>query len=339
MTSLSVSVETIFEPARLAVAEGRIPGVTLGLVNAKGERSVLTAGLAQREPESIPLHRTHWFDLASLTKVIFTTDALIRLVEQGRVALDDPLSLHIPDLRQYETGAAERRLTIRQCLSHQTHLPAVEPLYTLGQDPETLRAYILQRNWKSGPPVYSDINFILLGILIERVTGTPLSAFDLSPGLTFRPDPASSVATEFCAWRGRMIRGEVHDENAFALGGVAGHAGLFGTVDGVLDYAASLMGRQRFSAPSMADLTTLSAGTRTLGWEIAHPGWHGGEGSSARTIGHLGFTGTGLWIDMDRGVAWTLLTNRVHPSRHSESGIMALRRETGTRLAAAFKQD
>ena len=89
MTSLSVSVETIFEPARLAVAEGRIPGATLGLVTAKGERSVLTAGLAQREPESIPLHRTHWFDLASLTKVIFTTDNLIRLVEQGRVGAAD----------------------------------------------------------------------------------------------------------------------------------------------------------------------------------------------------------------------------------------------------------
>ena len=91
------------------------------------------------------------------------------------ISLDDTLASVIPDLRQYDVaGAPERKLTFRQCLAHQTHLPGVEPLYTYGQDPETLRAFILQRVWKSGPPVYSDINFMLLGIAIERVTGRPL---------------------------------------------------------------------------------------------------------------------------------------------------------------------
>src|SRR6185369_3320264 len=95
------------------------------------------------------------FDLASLTKVIFTTPAVLALVDAGRIALDDPLVAAIPDLRQYDAAAAERRLTFRQCLCHDTHLPGVEPLYTYGQDPQTLRAFILQRVWQSGPPVYS----------------------------------------------------------------------------------------------------------------------------------------------------------------------------------------
>src|SRR5271157_3877599 len=104
-----------------------------------------------------------------------------------------------------------------------------------GQDPSTLRAFILQRVWQPGPPVYSDINFMLLGIAIERLTGRWIGDQPTPPGLTFHPDPARTAATEQCTWRGRMMRGEVHDENAFALGGAAGHAGLLGTIDGVLD--------------------------------------------------------------------------------------------------------
>ena len=183
-----------------------------------------------------------WFDLASLTKVLFTTPAILDLVAQGRIGLDDGLTAAIPDLRQYDADAPERRLTVRQCLAHQTHLPAVEPLYTYGQDPATLRAFVLQRVWRSGPAVYSDINFILLGIAIERLTGSPLIDRPVRPGLSFRPDPEQAAATERCTWRGRVMRGEVHDENAFALGGAAGHAGLFGTVDGVLDAAQEMLG-------------------------------------------------------------------------------------------------
>src|SRR6202044_2963526 len=130
------------------------------------------------------------FDLASLTKVIFTVTAILRLVQAGKIGLDDPLTVALPDLRQYDVaGAAERRLTFRQCLSHQTHLPAVEPLYTYGQNPATLRAFILQRVWQHGQPVYSDINFMLLGIAIERLTGCALGDQPLPPGLTFHPDP------------------------------------------------------------------------------------------------------------------------------------------------------
>lgn len=308
----------------------------LGLVTADGARAVRFAGAAQTEPSHAPLRRETWFDLASLTKVIFTTSRILGLVDAGHFSLDDTLASVIPDLRQYDVaGAPERKLTFRQCLAHQTHLPGVEPLYTYGQDPETLRAFILQRVWKSGPPVYSDINFMLLGIAIERVTGRPLIEQPLPASFTFRPDPALCAATERCAWRGRVIRGEVHDENAFALGGASGHAGLFGTVDGVLDFAQSVLDGSALSQQSLAALRTRESETRTIGWEAKHNGWSGGDRCSETTIGHTGFTGTGLWIDFKRGLAWTLLTNRVHPTRHRETGIVALRRATGDRLMQA----
>ncbi len=318
-------------PVAEAVA-GAIPGAVLGVVTEAGDRAVQAFGLAQADPSAIPMQRQTWFDLASLTKVLFTTPAILHLVAQGRIGLDDRLTVAIPDLRQYDAEAPERSLTFRQCLAHQTHLPAVEPLYTYDQDPATLRAFILQRVWQPGPSVYSDINFILLGIAIERLTGRPLLEQALPPGLTFRPDPAETAATEHCTWRGRVLRGEVHDENAFALGGAAGHAGLFGTVDGVLDSAQDMLAGR---APELAGVRARQSGTRTLGWEACHAGWSGGDGCSDATIGHTGFTGTGVWIDFGRGVAWALLTNRVHPSRHRASGIAGLRRRVGDLVIGA----
>jgi CubicO group peptidase (beta-lactamase class C family) len=338
MIRLHPHLDEIFSPAKRAIEEGRIPGAALGIVTRDGAREAMIYGTSQTEPHSIKLERHMWFDLASLTKVIFTTHRLLELVRDGIVKLDHPLAKYMPDLRQYDLGAPERALTIRQVLAHQTHLPAVEPLYTLGQDPDTLRAYVLQRAWKSGPPVYSDINYILLGILIERLTGRSLADQTLPNGLSFFPPHDESVATERCAWRGRIMKGEVHDENAFALGGPAGHAGLFGTVDGVLDHALHLLKGANLSTELLAEMTTPFSGNRALGWEVQQSGWHGGEGHSPRTIGHLGFTGTGLWVDLDRGIGWTLLTNRVHPSRHTDTGIMALRRETGT-LVARFSAE
>jgi CubicO group peptidase (beta-lactamase class C family) len=327
--SLEQVVETAFGPAAEAVSSGRIPGAVLGVVTPDGNRAVRHAGFAQIEPTRVPLTAETWFDLASLTKVIFTTTAILKLVDAGRIGLDDPLAKAIPDLRQYDPNAAERRLTFRQCLSHQTHLPAVEPLYTYGQDPQTLRAFVLQRVWRSGPPVYSDINFILLGIAIERLTGKPLIEQPLPPKLTFRPDPELCAATERDSWRGRVVRGEVHDENAYALGGASGHAGLFGTVEGVLDFAQAILDGSALLAATLEAIRTRQSETRTVGWEAKYENWTGGKACSPETIGHTGFTGTSLHIDFSNRIAWTLLTNRVHPSRHAETGIMDLRRRTG----------
>ncbi len=318
-----------FAPAAAAVESGAIPCAALGVVDTAGRRAVRLAGHAALFPAPDPLARDHWFDLASVSKVVATTTMILTLARAGRIDLDAPLTSAIPDLRQYDVdGAPERRLTFRDCLSHRTHLPAVHPVYTYGDDPARLRAFVLQRAWPAGPAVYSDINFILLGIAIERITGQRLDAWPLGPGLSYRP-AGPAVATEACTWRGRMLCGEVHDENAFALGGAAGHAGLFGTVDGVLDFAAGLLN----DPDAHRDIRTRQAGHRTLGWELRHPGWSGGQACSPDTIGHTGFTGTGLWIDWTRGRAWTLLTNRVHPTRHCDSGIFALRPAVGDAVA------
>jgi len=317
-----------FAPVQEAIAAGRIPGAVLGVLD--GGVAIRHAGHAQLAPETVAMRADTVFDLASLTKPVFTTTQILHLVEQGRVGLDDTLGQLIPDLRQYDVaGAAERRLTLRQCLTHQTHLPAVEPLYTYGQNPATLRAFILQRAWQPGPAVYSDINFLYLGIVLERLAGRPLAEFDPGPGFSFRPDPQQCAATEFCQWRGRLLRGEVHDENAAAMGGAAGHAGLFGTAGALLDFAAHLLDGTLLAPASIAAIRTRVPAQRTLGWEAAHPGWAGGDPCSEATIGHTGFTGTGLWIDWERRRAWALLTNRVHPSRHTDSGIQALRRAVG----------
>lgn len=318
-------------------AIGAIPCAALGVVDARGQRAVLLGGDASVEPERERLTREHWFDLASLSKVIATTPMVLTLAEEGRIDLDDYLRTAIPDLRQYdEVGAAERRITFRDALAHRTHLPAVHPIYTYGSDPETLKAFVLQRDWPKGPPVYSDINFILLGIAVERVTGRPLRDWPLGDGLSYGPPRGPAVATERCTWRGRVMQGEVHDENCFAMGGATGHAGLFGTVDGVLDFALGLLDGSGASDFVREAIRTPHGDERTLGWERRFRGWQGGDACSEGTIGHTGFTGTGLWIDFERGVAWTLLTNRVHPTRHVDNGIFELRPDVGDAVIAAF---
>lgn len=326
-----------FAAVRPYLGDRGIPGATLGLVTSAGARAVITEGHAAIEPEREVLTRAHWFDLASVSKIIATTPMILQLVERGEIDLDDFLTQAIPDLRQLdEVGALERRLTFRDCLAHRTHLPAVDPIYTYGGDPQRLRAYVLQRAWPVGPPVYSDLNFMLLGIAVERLTGASLRDWPLGAGLSYGPPPGPAVSTERCMWRGRVLRGEVHDENCFALGGAAGHAGLFGTVDGVLDFARGLLDGSGASPFMLAAIRERHGEERTLGWERYFRGWSGGEGCSDDAIGHTGFTGAGLWVDFERGLAWTLLTNRVHPSRHLDNGIFELRPEVGEAVIAAF---
>ena len=336
MSRLAAVADGAFALAAEAVAAGRIPGAVLGAVTPDAGPEIRWTGRAQIVPDEAPMARDTVFDLASLTKVINTTTQVLRLVEAGRVDLDDPLARHLPDLFQYRPDAPIRRITVRQCLAHRSGLPAVEPIYTWGEGADRLKALVLQKDWAIGEHVYSDINFILLGILVERLAGRSLA--DLVPaGFIARPDPAACAATERCMWRGRVMRGEVHDENAFSLGGLAGHAGLFGTAEAVLGFARDLMAGRVFARGTLEELRRPQAGgVRGLGWEIRAPSWAGGSLCSPGTIGHTGFTGVGLWIDLDRGIAWTLLTNRVHPTRHVETGIQDLRRAVGNRAAAIW---
>lgn len=323
-----------FAPLEQAVATARIPGGVLGMVDLDGNRQVHAVGSAQKVPSVRPMLTDTWFDLASLTKVIFTTPRILALAEAGTIDLDAPLTTLLPDLRQYSAEAWERKVTFRQCLGHQTPFPAVEPIYTYGRDPDLLRAFILQREWRAGPPVYSDINFILLGFALERLSGQTIRAMDPGPGFAFSAAPDQAAATEDCTWRLRVLSGEVHDDNCSALQG-AGHAGLFGTAASILDFAEGLLDGSGASARSIALMRAPLSATRTHGWERPHDGWSGGALCSPETIGHTGFTGTGLWIDFDKGRAWTLLTNRIHPTRHFDSGILALRQTVGDLVNAA----
>jgi CubicO group peptidase (beta-lactamase class C family) len=316
------------QPLVAAVQAGRIPGGVLGVVNRTGNRAVQSFGWAQTVPDRREMTAETWFDLASLTKVIFTTPRILAMAEAGVIDLDAPLTSLLPDLRQYDPNAWERKVTYRQCLGHQTPFPAVEPIYTYGRDPELLRAFILQREWRKGEPVYSDINFILLGFAMERHHRRRINAMEPGPSFAFSADPAQCAATEDCTWRKRILCGEVHDDNCSALQG-AGHAGLFGTAGSVLDFAQGLLDGSGASAKAVGLMRTALSEKRTHGWERSYDGWSGGARCSADTIGHTGFTGTGLWIDFERGHAWTLLTNRIHPTRHFDSGIGLLRQAVG----------
>jgi CubicO group peptidase (beta-lactamase class C family) len=317
-----------FAPLEAAVTASRIPGGVLGIVDRDGGRIIRAIGSAQLVPKPRPMHVETWFDLASLTKIIFTTPRILALSESGVIDLDAPLISVLPDLRQYDETAWERKVTFRQCLGHRTPFPAVAPIYTYGRDPELLRAFILQRDWQAGQPAYSDINFILLGFVLERLSGKTIRAMDPGPGFAFSAKPDAAAATEDCTWRHRVLSGEVHDDNCSALQGAA-HAGLFGTAASILDFARGLLDGTGASRRSIALMREPLSATRTHGWERPHEGWSGGRLCSLGTIGHTGFTGTGLWIDFDKGKAWTLLTNRIHPTRHFNSGIATLRQTVG----------
>jgi CubicO group peptidase (beta-lactamase class C family) len=322
--SIEAILERAFVPLQEAVEAKRIPGGVLGVVDASGGRAVRAIGSAQLVPTQRPMTEETWFDLASLTKVLFTTPRILALAADGTIDLDAPLVSVLPDFRQYNPDNWERRVTFRQCLGHQTAFPGVVPIYTYGSDPNQLRAWVLQHEWQAGPAVYSDINFILLGFVLERLSGKLIRQQDPGAGFAWSADPAHAAATEQDPWRGRVVVGEVHDENCYALQG-SGHAGLFGTVTSVLDYARKLLA----GAPEAELIRTPISARRTHGWERPYDGWSGGDHCTAETIGHTGFTGTGLWVDFARGRAWTLLTNRVHPTRHFDSGIVALRRAVG----------
>ena len=340
--TLAAAADAAFAPARDAIDAGRIPGAVLGLVTRDGGHAIRFGGHASLVPARTAMAEDTLFDLASLTKVILTTTEVLRLVEAGRIDLDDPLALYMPDLRQYQADHWVRRVTVRQALSHRSGLPAVEPLYTWGTGAETLKALVLQKDWAQGPELYSDVNYVMLGILVERLRDRPLA--DLLPPGDFAasPGPARAAATERCTWRGRVMQGEVHDENAYALGGLAGHAGLFGSAAAVLDFAQALLAGQVLRPATIAAIRRVPgaqgqpAGPHSLGWQLRHEGWSGGSLCSPDTIGHTGFTGTALWIDLERGHAWTLLTNRVHPSRHVETGIQPLRRAVSNTISAAW---
>jgi len=276
------------------------------------------------------------FDLGSLTKVISTTPLVMQQLERGVLALDDLVSGHVAEWRHEDRSG----VALRDLLAHCSGLPAWRPYYKQLDGREMYERAISAEPLEYAPrtrSIYSDLDFILLGFIVHgRMALTErfalmLSQMGIVEELQFNPPQlwrARTAPTEFDQWRGRLLVGEVHDENAAALGGIAGHAGLFGTAASVGAYARHLMqvldGRSGvFRRSTLEEFVSKRAdipgSSRALGWDTMLPTSSCGTKMSARAFGHTGFTGTSLWIDAEKDVYVVLLTNRVHPTRSNEA--------------------
>jgi CubicO group peptidase (beta-lactamase class C family) len=331
-----------FELIEQAIARGPIPGAAVAIGECGQQERLACFG--RTSPEAEVVTPDTWYDLASLTKVLCTTSLCLEAIGQGWLDPQAPLRDVLPEVAWMQERPNLGDATILQLATHTSGLPAWQPLFTLGLDRPALRAKLLHSPLHRPPGVieYSDLGFMLLGFALERSSGQSLDVLahalfarlGLGGALGFRPPAEAPIApTEQCPWRSRMLRGEVHDENAAVLGGVAGHAGLFGTLNGVRGYAQALLDNRLHPEALRTYLSQEHARAlppdlerRGFGWVLMHPGWSGGDLMSSHSIGHTGFTGTGLWIDLERGRYSVLLTNRVHPSRHVESNIGGLRR-------------
>ncbi len=327
----SARLSTIDRVVQRGVDAGGYPGASV-VVGRKGY-SVLSRGFGALDwsgrtrvssQESI-------YDLASLTKVVATTTAIMVLYDAGKVDIDAPVSRYLPDF----SGGLRDQVTVRHLLTHRAGLPAGRELWRIAKTPAEARAAVLASPIQCAPGncyEYSDLGADLLGFVAEAASGQKLDTFlertvfaKLGMSDThFRPDAMSAgrtAPTEIAPPRGYPLRGEVHDENAYALGGVAGHAGLFSTAEDLSVFAQMLLdggvynGVRVVSDSAVALFTKRAAGHRALGWDTCDGGAGCGQYMSERAFGHTGFTGTSLWIDPDRQMFVILLTNRVHAAR------------------------
>lgn len=356
-----------------AIEKQEIPGaVVLARMPFRGDRSgdspdeseeaeelleyAWVRGLAAARPERLPMRRDTIFDLASLTKALATTTAIMLLVDEGSIDLDDPVAKTLPTF----ADRGKEAVTIRHLLSHSAGLKPWRGFHELLIQKERKtgermlgtpegREWILDRVLRSGlvhepgeAAVYGDLDFIVLAALVEAVSKQPFDEFCDTRIFTrlgladtrFFPIPVDGsqaapdvirrrvAATENCAWRERILWGEVHDPNAWSMGGVAGHAGLFSTADDVMRFARILVdcwhGRSDVLPPErVREFATRQklpeSSDWALGWDTPTAGnSSSGQYFSVQSIGHLGFTGTSLWIDLEREAIVVMLTNRIH---------------------------
>lgn len=312
------------------IQQKQIPGVVYAVVNQKQTIAENAIGLSHIT-EHIPMTLNKSFDLASLTKVCATLPSVFLLIGKGLIDIDDPVNRYFP-----ETNSS--KLKLRHLLTHTSGFVASFPFYKYKMTKEQVQSFILSQNCEPDRKVtYSDLNFILLGMLIERVIGKPLDQFAIEniyrplgmTKTTFNPSQElSSIApTEWLASEGKFQWGEVHDENANYFGGVSGHAGLFSNLHDLKIYVQMLLNNGKTSANSYLipsgilqashrNYTATMNEDRGLGWALAEsPGSSAGFVLSPKSYGHTGFTGTSFWIDPERDMGFILLTNRVHINR------------------------
>jgi CubicO group peptidase (beta-lactamase class C family) len=347
-----------------AIREAVFPGAVAGISYGPPERRetlVLAQGSLQSDffdaqnpstsypaifAPSGPITEQVFFDLASLTKPFATLLSILCLRQAKKIRLADRL----PDLLKMNISSPLAAITLAQLLGHCSGLAAYKPFYeklcTIAQEKrtQTLRAWLLQEKLLYPPgtkTVYSDLGYMFLSWIIEEQAGCPfdeytrtqvLAPLGLADHLFFnRLDSIRKVLyapTEQCSWRTKTLTGEVHDDNCYALGGVSGHAGLFGDMHGVLAMSAHLLdvwkGKTSHPNYTAADLKKMTkrqnipGNTWALGFDTpSDSGSSAGRNMSDKSFGHLGFTGTSFWIDPESDLVMVLLTNRVHPSREN----------------------
>ena len=333
---------------REAIAARAFPGAAVEVGSREAVYWQAAAGRLTFEEHADPTTIDTIFDVASLTKVIATTTLVMRSVDERLLRLDDRVGEWVPAWRR----ADRLGVTIRELLAHASGLTAYLPYYRDLSGRAEFEHAIAESPLEYVPgtrALYSDLGFILLGFILEnaraRASGAwrgptdassaldaqfrRISSYITAEPLTYNPPRAwrdRIAPTEHDPWRGRTLVGEVHDENAWALGGVAGHAGLFGTAGAVGAFARAALhtihGASVLAQPeTMRTFITASGipgNSRALGWDMMLPTSSCGTRMSPSSIGHTGFTGTSLWIDWERDLYIVLLTNRVHPTRENQ---------------------
>jgi serine-type D-Ala-D-Ala carboxypeptidase len=323
-----------------AVAAGAAPGAVLAITSG-GQRFIYGTGQLGADQPGTP-GATTIYDLASLTKVVALATAAMLAVDEDKLELDAPVQSYVPAF----AGSGKERVTIRMLLAHASGLPAWRPLFREAHSREQAFALADSTPLSSAPgtvDLYSDVGAIVLTQVLEAVYHERLDS--LLERRIFEPlgmhatgylpnaDLRERIApTEVDSWRGRMLRGEVHDENAAVMDGVSGHAGLFAPAEDLLTFAEWILQadgrtagrpdsqtevRPAVFAEFMRPQNLVPGSSRPLGWDTPSPGGSAGSRLSPRSFGHLGFTGTSIWIDPDRGLAIILLSNRVNPTRNN----------------------
>lgn len=329
-----------------AVGDRSFPGAAYGILHRGKIVALDGVGRFTYEGDSPVVTGETIFDLASVTKVLATTSAAMLLFDRGILDLETPLGEILPGfVIGRAPGSGKERVTMRMLLAHSSGLPAYARLFEQHTAANELLRACLQMPLEAAPGTradYSDIGFILLGKALEVLAGDLLSRF--CPREIFAPLELTN--TYFCpptsmraqipptvndtAFRKRIIQGEVHDEHAFVLGGYGGHAGVFSNAPDILHFAACILaegrtvnGTQLFKPATVHRFATRQsepAGTaRALGWDTPTTPSSSGKDFSAASIGHLGYTGTSLWIDPERELAVVLLTNRTWPDRENRT--------------------